>query len=192
MSLCGSLSDFPYDLPKHCKKKWQVHHKIRFSEGGSLWSTSVCEGFHFCFACFFFFLFWVLVVLLFLFCFVVAVGCCSGLFVVVGCCCCFRYYCCCCCFVVIVVVCCLLFFIGLLFLLFCYFFFAVCLPKNTPTNKQKNYKNPCFIVFLPFVPGKALPRERPTTPNPNNTKGLFSPPQFLFLVVFISHCVSFF
>ena len=137
-------------------------------------------GFHFLFCLSSCFSVWILVVLLYfllllLFWFVHG---CSLLLVVVvccRCCCCFCYYVgvllllllfvslfvFVCCFVHVVL------FLSLLFLLF------VC-PRATQQINKKTTKTIVSYCCLPFVLGKALPRERPTTQNKKQkTRGLF-------------------
>ena len=128
-------------------------------------------------------------------------------------------------FVVVVLVCLLLFvvvFVVMLFLCYCcccfvifgcfcyccfvFVVFVACLPKNTAANQQKTTKTLVSLCFLPFVPGRVLPRETPTTQNQKITKGLFVFPPllssllcfllyvfhsfllFLFLSLFICFC----
>ena len=101
--------------------------------------------------------------------------------VVVGCCC-FDIMlvidCYCCCFFVV------------LFLLFCSCRCGSCCLSATQHMNRKTTKTLVSYCCLPFVPGRVLPRERPTTQNKKN-KGLFLPPLFLILVVFLYFCVSF-
>ena len=176
ISPCGARSDFPYDLPK-LPKKWQVHHKIQFLEGGRLWSTLLLEGFHFCFVCFLVFLFSVLVVQLFWFCFVllllivvvvvvilvvaVVLVCWLLLVVVVVVLLLFCYY-----VGVLLLLLSLLFFVVflfvVLFLLLCFRRCCFCLFVCSRTTQQMNKKQqrPMFhFVVCPL----GLPRERPTT-----------------------------
>ena len=41
---------------------------------------------------------------------------------------------------------------------------VVCLPKNTPANKQQNNKNRCYIVFLTLSPWQGFAQREADNP----------------------------
>ena len=70
-------------------------------------------------------------------------------------------------------------------------FLDVCLLKNNPTSEQKQTtKTLVSYCCLPCVPGRVLPRERPTKKK-KKLKVCFIPPSFFSLLCFISFVFCF-
>ena len=132
--------------------------------------------------------------------------CCSIVVILFRCCCCCGLFLVVCCWWLLLVVgwlvlllwlmyCCLLFCVFVVcFSLFCFLFFFLSFgcPKTPQQKTEKNYNNPCFVVFFALCPWQGF-APRGQQPKTTKQQKVFFIVLFLFfLVVFLYFCVSLF